>query len=161
MGHGVVHVDLPEAGEPLADLLIREDAERRLAFDIRVECDLGTRQQADRNVRLPNRLEAASNRIAEFRRYQPVFDLGRTVRDVVQTIVTHRRTPLRVKAGISPDPRTAAKISAFSAQLEEENLPFVTRPSQSAWNRSPLVLYPRKKDAGNREELGYPIGHVT
>ena len=25
---------------------------------------------------------------------------------------------------------------------------------------SPLVLYPRKKEAGNREELGYPSGHI-
>jgi hypothetical protein len=36
MGHGVDHIDLPEAREPLPDLLIRKDAdaERRLAFDI-------------------------------------------------------------------------------------------------------------------------------
>jgi hypothetical protein len=38
------------------------------------------------------------------------------------------------KAGISPDPRTDAKISAFPAHLEEESLPFVRRPSQSEWN---------------------------
>ena len=57
MGHGVVHIDLPEAREPLPDLLVRQDAdaERRLAFDTLVECDLGTGQQADRNVRLPDR----------------------------------------------------------------------------------------------------------
>ena len=49
MGHGVVHIDLPEAREPLPDLLVRQDAdaERRLAIDTLVECDLGTRQQAD------------------------------------------------------------------------------------------------------------------
>ena len=75
MGHGVVHIDLPEAREPLPDLLIRKDAdaERRLAFDILVECDLGTRQQADRHVRLPDRREAASNRIAEFQAAQAVW----------------------------------------------------------------------------------------
>jgi hypothetical protein len=33
---------------PLSDLLVRQEAgaEQRLAFDIVVECDLGTRQQA-------------------------------------------------------------------------------------------------------------------
>jgi hypothetical protein len=71
MDHGVVHIDLPEAREPLPDLLVRQDAdaERRLAFDTLVECDLGTRQQADRNVRLPDRRKSASNRIVEFRRH--------------------------------------------------------------------------------------------
>src|SRR3954470_4212597 len=65
MGHGVVHIDLPEAREPLPDLLVRQDAdaERRLAIDTLVECDLGTRQQADRNVWLSDRRESASNRI--------------------------------------------------------------------------------------------------
>jgi hypothetical protein len=45
MGHGVVHVDLPEAREPLSDFLVRENAEteRRLAFDILVERNLGAR----------------------------------------------------------------------------------------------------------------------
>ena len=59
MGHGVVHIDLPEAREPLPDLLVRQDAdaERRLAFDTLVECDLGTGQQADRKFRLPDRRE--------------------------------------------------------------------------------------------------------
>jgi len=108
MGHGVVHIDLPEAREPLPNLLVRQDAdaERRLAFDTLVECDLGTGQQADRNVRLPDRRESASNRIVEFRRHQLVLDLGRPVRDVVQTIVTHRRAPLPVKSRDFPDPRT-------------------------------------------------------
>ena len=54
MGRDVVHIDLPEAREPLPDFLVRQntDAQRRLTFDILVECDLGTGQQADRNVRL-------------------------------------------------------------------------------------------------------------
>ena len=66
MGHGVVHVDLPEACEPLSDLLVREnaDAERRLAFDILVERNLGAGQQTDRNMRLPDRGEAAGDRSA-------------------------------------------------------------------------------------------------
>jgi hypothetical protein len=85
MGHGVVHIDLPEAREPLPDFLVRQntEAERRLTFDILVECDLGTRQQADRNVRLTDRRESASNRVVEYRRHQLVPDLGGPVRDVV------------------------------------------------------------------------------
>ena len=57
MGHGVVHVDLPEAREPLSDFLAREnaEAERRLAFDILVERNLGARQQTDRNMRFSDR----------------------------------------------------------------------------------------------------------
>jgi len=84
---------LPEAREPLPDFLVRQntDAERRLSFDILVECDLGTGQQADRNVRLSDRSESASNRLLELRRHQLVLDLGGPVRDVVQTVVTHRR----------------------------------------------------------------------
>src|SRR5512139_394820 len=146
MDHGVVHIDLPEAREPLPDLLVRQDAdaEQRLAFDTLVECDLGTGQQADRNVRLPDRRESASNRIVEFRRYQLVFDLGRPVRDVVQTIVTHRRVPLHVKSRDFPDPRTDGKISAFPAHLEEE-MPGRHATFSISMEASPLVLYPRKK----------------
>jgi hypothetical protein len=59
MGHGVVHVDLPEACEPLPDLLVRQNAgaKRRLAFDILVERNFGAGQQADRNMRLAGRRE--------------------------------------------------------------------------------------------------------
>src|SRR5256885_17170269 len=73
MGHRLVNITLPEAREPLPDFLVRQntDAERRLTFDILVECDLGTGQQADRNVRLSDRRESASNRIVEFRRSRP------------------------------------------------------------------------------------------
>jgi hypothetical protein len=45
-------------------------AERRLALDILVEYDFGTRQQANRNVRLPDRRESASNRVVKSRRHQ-------------------------------------------------------------------------------------------
>ena len=61
MGHGIVHVDLPETREALSDLLVRKDAdaEGRLAFDILVEGDLGARQQADRDVGFADRGEPA------------------------------------------------------------------------------------------------------
>jgi len=92
MGHGVVHVDLPESRQPLADLLVRQDAdaERRLAFDILVEGDLGAGQQANGNVRIADCRETAGDRVGEPRRCQFVADLGGTRRDVVQTIVAHR-----------------------------------------------------------------------
>src|SRR6516165_11991054 len=53
MSRGVVHVDLSEAREPLPDLLVAQNAgaKQRLAFDILVERNFGTRQQADRHVR--------------------------------------------------------------------------------------------------------------
>src|SRR5438874_7790457 len=117
--------DLPEAREPLADFLVRQntDAERRLTFDILVECDLGTGQQADRNVRLSDRSESASNRIVEFRRHQLVLDLGGPVRDVMQTVVTHRRHSSSCeKPGFLPDPRTGVKISAFPPLPKTGNL---------------------------------------
>ena len=67
MGHGVVHVDLPEARKMLSDFLVRKnaDAERRLAFDILVERNFGARQETDRNMRLPDRGEAAGDGLAE------------------------------------------------------------------------------------------------
>jgi len=85
MGHGVVLVDLPEARKPLFNFLVRENAgaERRLAFDILVECNLGARQQTDRNVRLPDRGETAGDGIPEFGRHQFVLNLGRPGRDMV------------------------------------------------------------------------------
>src|SRR6266699_793013 len=121
MGHRVVHINLPEAREPLPDFLVRQntDAERRLTFDILVECDLGTGQQADRNVRLSDRSESASNRLLELRRHQLVLDLGGPVRDVVQTVVTHRRHSSSCeKPGFSRTPEqlyNAGRCSAASS----------------------------------------------
>jgi len=50
MDHSVLHVDLPEAREPLSDFLVGEDAnaKHRLALDILVERNLrpGNRQTA-------------------------------------------------------------------------------------------------------------------
>jgi hypothetical protein len=82
MGHGVVRVDLPEARELLSDFLVRENAnaEPRLALYILVERNLGARQQTDRNMRLPDRREAAGDGIVELGRHELVLDLGRPVR---------------------------------------------------------------------------------
>src|SRR6516165_5855595 len=103
MGHGVVEVDLPEAHEPLPDLLVWQNAEakRRLAFDILIERKFGAGQQADRNIRLANRCEPSRDGIWEFGRYQLVLDPGRPGCDMVQTIVTHRRNSFFLwKAGM-------------------------------------------------------------
>jgi hypothetical protein len=91
MYYGIVCIDLPETREPLSDFLVREDAnsERWFAFDILVERNFGTRQQANRDMQFADGGKAASNGIPEFGRYQPVLDLGRPSRDMVQTIVTH------------------------------------------------------------------------
>src|SRR5260370_32225194 len=93
MGHGVVHVDLPEAREPLPDLLVWQntDAKRWLAFDILVERDFRAGQQADRNIWLADRREAARDGLGEFGRHQLVLNPGRPGRDMVQTVITHRR----------------------------------------------------------------------
>ena len=57
MGHGIIGVDLPEAGKALPDLLVRQDtdAEGRLAFHILVKSELGAGQQAHRDVRFADR----------------------------------------------------------------------------------------------------------
>src|SRR5262249_31498166 len=91
MDHGIVRIDLPEARKPLSDFLVWEDAnsEWRLAFDILVERNFGTGQEANRDVRVADGGEATSNGIPEFGGYQLVLDLGRPGRDVVQTVVTH------------------------------------------------------------------------
>jgi hypothetical protein len=91
MGHGVVRVDLSEARELLSDFLARENAnaELRLALYVLVERNLGARQQTDRNMRLPDRREAAGDGIVELGGHQLVLDLGRPGRDIVQTIITH------------------------------------------------------------------------
>src|SRR6266478_4122622 len=88
MGHGVVRVDLSEAREPLFNFLIREnaDAERRLAFDVLVERNLGARQQTDRNMRLPDRGEAAGDGILELGRHQLVRDLGSDMRFSMEAV---------------------------------------------------------------------------
>src|SRR5215470_14316981 len=93
MGHGVVYVDLPEACESLPDLLVWQNAgaKRRLAFDILVERNFGAGQQADRNTRFAGRRKTARDGITELDRHQLVLDPGRPGRDMVQTIVTHRR----------------------------------------------------------------------
>src|SRR6516225_7842437 len=93
MSHGVVHVDLPEACEPLPDLLVWQNAgaKRRLAFDIFIERNFGAGQQADRNMGLAGCRETTRDGIGEFGCHQLVLDPGRPGRDMVQTIVTHRR----------------------------------------------------------------------
>ncbi len=76
---------MPSPREPLFNFLVRKnaDTERRLAFDILVERNLGARQQTDRNMRFPDRGEAASDGILELGRHQFVLNLGRPGRDMV------------------------------------------------------------------------------
>jgi hypothetical protein len=85
MGHGVVHIDLPEACKPLPDLLVRQNAEAegRLALNILIKRDFGSRQQADRDIRLADRRETSRDGIGEFGHHQLVLNLGRPARDMV------------------------------------------------------------------------------
>jgi hypothetical protein len=145
MGHRVVHIDLAEAREPLPDFLIREDtdAERRLAFDILVECDLGTGQQADRNVRLSDRRKTTGNRVVEFRRHQLVLDLGRPVRDVVQTVVTHRRHSSSCeKPGFPRTPELASRLALFRLAWKTESVHYRHASFSIAVETSSLALQP-------------------
>jgi len=79
MDRSVLHVNLPEAREPLSDFLVGEDpdAKHGLTLDILVERNLRARQQTDCDMRLPNRGKAACDRIAELGRHQLVLDPGR------------------------------------------------------------------------------------
>ena len=94
-------------------LLRRPSLRGRLAFDIRVERNLGAGQQTDRNMQLPNRGEAAGDGIAELGRHQLVLDLGRPGRDMVQTIVTHRRDSSSCEPGSPDGSRTDVNGSEF------------------------------------------------
>src|SRR5712691_5878875 len=86
----LIEIDLPEARDALPDLPGRKNAERGLAFDIALECDLGAGQQAHRHVRFSNFREAAGDRVAELGRYQLVFDFRRSCCDMMEAVVTHR-----------------------------------------------------------------------
>src|SRR6516165_12108409 len=90
MARGDIHVDLPEASEPLLNFPAREKPTQSLAFDILVERDFRAGQQADRDIWLADGSKAASDGIVEPARHKLVFDFGRPRCNVVQTIVTHR-----------------------------------------------------------------------
>src|SRR6516165_11767806 len=144
MGHGVVYVDLPEACETLPDLLVWQNAgaKQRLAFDILVERNFGAGQQADRNMRFAGRRKTARDGTTELGRHQLVLDPGRPGRDMVQTIVTHRRELLFLrKAGkrllpilwIARKPRCALSWTAIFASLT---------PQDGHWRRAAVRCKP-------------------
>src|SRR5262245_66392835 len=88
---GLVIVDVPEACDALAELAGRQEAERRIAFDVTVEGDLGAGPDAYGHIRLPRRGKATSDRVVEARGDQLVSDLGGSGGDRVEAIVAHRR----------------------------------------------------------------------
>src|ERR1700730_8683528 len=87
----LLHADLPEARQALADFAARQDAEHRLAFDVVLEGKLGTGAQADRDIGVVERREAAGRRVDKLAGDQLVADGSGSAGDMVQTIVAHRR----------------------------------------------------------------------
>ncbi|MGH6767532.1 MAG: hypothetical protein ACRECO_00770 [Xanthobacteraceae bacterium] len=71
---GILKIDLPEAGEPMADLAARKHAEGRLAFDVSFEGKFGARPQAHGDIGFADGGEAARDGISELGRYQGVFE---------------------------------------------------------------------------------------
>jgi hypothetical protein len=61
----VVEVDLLEARDFLPQLLVGEEAERVLAFDIAVEHELRPREETDRDVRLFHRRKPARDGVGK------------------------------------------------------------------------------------------------
>src|SRR5258705_7483136 len=108
MSHGIVHVDLPKAREALSDFLVREnpDAERRLAFDIRIEGDLRAGKQANRDIRLADCGKSARDGIVEFSHDQLVLDRGWPGCNMEQTVVTYRRSSFRAGRLVRPSSAT-------------------------------------------------------
>jgi hypothetical protein len=158
-----------EAREPLTDFLVRQDtgAERRLAFDILVEYDLGTRQQANRNVRLPDRRESANNRVVEFRRHQafctPAARSCRPAKQLLLFDATHtvelelaRREVVRPAAGSAP-PQPSSGGACYSAPLQSKILA-ATRPPSGAENRRLIFGRPKNELATARRQ-SMPKGH--
>src|ERR1700730_1883049 len=87
----LLHIDLAEARQALADFPARQDAERRLAFDVTLEGKLGAGTQADRDIGIVECREAAGRRVDKLGGDQLVADLGGSAGDMMQTIIAHRR----------------------------------------------------------------------
>src|SRR5258705_1415667 len=90
MHRRLVYIDLTKTRDPVADLLLWQDRECRLARHIALQGDLRAWQQAHGDIRLSDGGKAARDRM-EFGGDQLVFDLGRPARDMVKTVITHRR----------------------------------------------------------------------
>src|SRR5262249_21971530 len=84
----LVLVDLPKAGDTRRDGAAAV-AEQIIELDVADEGELGARQQADRHVRLVRRCEAARDRVAETGGYELLPDLGRTGRNMLETVIAH------------------------------------------------------------------------
>jgi hypothetical protein len=94
---GTVQVDLPEPRDVFSQLLVGEGSERVIALDVAVEHQLGPGKKAHRHVGLSDRRKATRDGIDELGRNELVADLGRAVRYVLQTVVTHGwHTPIDV-----------------------------------------------------------------
>jgi hypothetical protein len=92
-----VQVYLPEPRDVFSQLLVGEESERVIALDVAVEHQLGPGKKAHRHAGPSDRRKATRDGIDELGRNELVADLGRAVRYVLQTVVTHGcHTPIDV-----------------------------------------------------------------
>jgi hypothetical protein len=94
---GTVRIDLPESRDILSQLLVGKESERVVTLDLAVEHELRPRKKAHRHAGLSDGGEATCDGADELRGNKLVANLGRTVRDVLQAVVTHGwHTPVEV-----------------------------------------------------------------
>src|SRR5215813_13039487 len=103
-----IEIDLAEAGDLVGPFSGRQEPERTFALDLFFECKFRPREQTDGHVRVAWVRKAARDRIWKLCRYKLVADLGRSGRNMVKTVVTHRTPPVVHKPRRRP--------SAFGSQ---------------------------------------------
>ena len=86
---GTAEIDLPKARHVLPHLLLGEEPERMIAFDIVFETKLGPGKKTYGNVRLTNRREAAGERVFKLGRDKRFADLRGAVFDVFEAVIAN------------------------------------------------------------------------
>jgi hypothetical protein len=165
---GLVRVDLPEPRYLPVDPPVVQKTEPVIAVHLSVEPNLSARQQAHRNVRLAHRRKSARAGITEPGRDQLVSDLSGSIRNIVQTVVTHRRYSCCEQPGwlflsgasqqitvalLSPGPM----VSCFTARLGIN--PRMIRANAS--RISGMLMHPRRNQAPRRGALGHDVCSVN
>jgi hypothetical protein len=90
---GIFQIDLPEARHAFPQLLVGEEPERTIAFDLAVEHQFGSGKKAYGHAWRLDRREATSDRVDELGRDELIPDLRGAGRYVLQTVVAHADTP--------------------------------------------------------------------
>src|SRR6266545_3856457 len=87
---GAIRVHLPKSSHPLSNFAVG----KKVVLYIFLECHLGARKKAYRDLRLSDCGETTGDRVIELRRYQAIADLRPPGFNELQTVVTHGSTPL-------------------------------------------------------------------